>query len=140
MPMRKEKILRCYSAEDEKILLEFYPFKDITSDLYPGDFYDFENETLVVYITDYTRLLLKYLQPVFPLPDPTGGAVQEYFDVCWDNWMAADTWREIINNIEHDLWNENSPPANETAFYTEFINWLKSQLTWAALIAVNGNQ
>ena len=75
-------VLRCFSAPDEKVNLCFYPCSCGTG---PGDHDTYCQESLCIYDTDYTKLLLSYLESEFP-----------EFDVCWDNRIPAGTWNIII--------------------------------------------
>ena len=61
-------VLRCFSAPDEKVNLCFYPCGSGTG---PGDRDTYCQEPLRIYKTDYTMLLLPYLESEFP-----------EFDVC----------------------------------------------------------
>lgn len=140
--MRNRKVLRCYSAEDEKVLLDFYPLENKGSDMSLIDLREFDSELnrelLVVYRTDYDKFLIDYFKRAFPLLNPTDGEMQERFDVCWDNWIGAETWNDIITNIQKDI--SKPLPTNELAFYMDFIGWVKQQLTWADMIVIEGNQ
>lgn len=136
--MGNHKVLRCYSTIDERILLDFYPLKNKGPDMSPADLCDFDGERLVVYQTDYDKLLIDYFKRVFPLLNPTDGEMQEDFDVCWDNWVSAESWNDIIANMQKDIC--RPLPTNELGFYMDFIGWIKQQLTWADLIVIDGNQ
>ena len=130
------KELRCYSGKKEKICLGFLPCKDVPADWRWEDWHSCEEE-LLVYATDYENLLLRYLQPIFPIADPTDGKIQERLDLCSFNFIGKDAWEVIIKNIKNDLINISN--CSEKGFYNEFVDWIETQLIWADIIVVDGN-
>ena len=118
-------VLRCFSAPDEKINLCFYPCSCGTG---PGDHDTYCQESLCIYDTDYTKLLLSYLESEFP-----------EFDVCWDNRIPAGTWNIIIQKIENDM---SHIHFDDTVFdfYSRFISWIADALEQEDMIIVEVNQ
>lgn len=118
-------VLRCFSAPDEKINLSFYPCSCGTG---PRDHDTYCQESLCIYDTDYTKLLLSYLESEFP-----------EFDVCWDNRIPAGTWNIIIQKIENDM---SHIHFDDTVFdfYSRFISWIADALEQEDMIIVKGNQ
>ena len=111
-------VLRCFSAPDEKVNLCFYPCGSGTG---PGDRDTYCQEPLRIYKTDYTMLLLPYLESEFP-----------EFDVC-------RTWNIIIQKIENDM---SHIHFDDTVFdfYSRFISWIADALEQEDMIIVEGNQ
>ena len=116
-------VLRCFSAPDEKVNLCFYPCSCGTG---PGDHDTYCQESLCIYDTDYTKLLLSYLESEFP-----------EFDVCWDNRIPAGTWNIIIQKIENDM---SHIHFDDTVFdfYSRFISWIADALEQEDMIIVKG--
>lgn len=116
--------LRCFSQPDEKIKLTFYP---CSYDMGPGDHCDTCMDTLTVFKTDYTQLLLPYLKSVLP-----------EFDVCWDNRLGREQWNHVIQAMEQDM---GKIQFDDTVFdfYTRFAGWITAALELAEGIAVEGN-
>jgi len=123
-------VLRCFSAPHEKVNLSFYPgsFYPGSSHTGPGDHCTYGQEPLRIYETDYTKLLLSYLESEFP-----------EFDVCWDNRIPAGTWGTIIQKIEHDM---SHIHFDDTVFdfYSRFVGWITETLEQEDMITVKGNQ
>lgn len=118
-------VLRCFSAPHEKVNLSFYPCSSHTG---PGDYYTNSKEPLHVYETDYSKLLLSYLESEFP-----------EFDICLDNHIPAVTWSIIIQKMEHDM---SRIHFDDTVFdfYSRFIGWITDALEQEDMIIVEGNQ
>ena len=118
-------VLRCFSAPDEKVYLSFYP---CCSDTGQGDCYACCQDPLLVFKTDYTKLLLSYLESEYP-----------EFDVCRDNRIPAGTWNIIIQKIEDDM---SRIHFDDTVFdfYSRFISWITDALEQTDIIGVEGNQ
>lgn len=94
-------IIRCYSDINERVCLSFYPCKEIAKDLCIADLY--ENNRLMVFLDDYHRLLLPYLESVFPLKSLNDGEMQRKFDECWNNWIDKASWQTILTKIKARL-------------------------------------
>lgn len=120
-------VLRCFSAPDEKVNLCFYPCGSGTG---PGDRDTYCQEPLRIYKTDYTMLLLPYLESEFP-----------EFDVCRgrDNRIPAGTWNVIIQKIEADM---SHIHFDDTVFdfYSRFTGWVANALDQEDMIIAEGNQ
>ena len=127
-------ILRCYSKENEIILLEFSPCRNNIDPQWED--WNYCADPLVVYDTDYTKLLLPYLNIVFPLVEPITGDLQERFDVCFDNWISKENWMKIIDAIKRDM---DSFKENERFFYSKFCDWILNELKTVDIIVVWGN-
>lgn len=118
-------ILRCFSTPEEKIRLTFYSCDEKAD---PGDYYVTCDHPLTVYKTDYTKLLLPYLQ--YAQPD---------FDECLDNWIPEGKWRGLIQQMEAGM---DSVQFDDTVFdfYSKFIVWITKALEHDNMIVVEGNQ
>lgn len=127
-------VLRCYSDEKEIILLEFNPCRNNIDPQWED--WNYCANPLVVYSTDYNKLLLPYLNIVFPLVEPITGDIQDCFDVCFDNWIVKENWMKIIDAINRDI---DSFPKNERIFYSKFCDWILSELKNVDIIVVEGN-
>lgn len=122
--------------EEEKVCLQFYPCLNYGEDITWEQWH--VKDPLTIYKSDYRELLLKYLNDMFPVVDPTNGQEQEEFDVCFDNWIGKSHWINLIEQIKKDFDLSQSTPVND--FYNQFIKWLEEQLEWAEIIMVDGNQ
>lgn len=118
-------ILRCFSAREEKVKLSFYP---CGPDAAQVDCFAGAGEALMIYKTDYTNLLLSYLE-----------SEQEDFDVCRDNPIPAHAWNAIILRIEEDM---SRIHFDDTVFdfYSRLIRWVTEALEHSDMIMVEGNQ
>ncbi len=130
--------VRLYSADSEKIFLEFKPARmpdDGNMQWEDWNCYD----SVFVYKTDYDRLLVPTLKKLFPLedPDPNGFGTQEYFDVCFDNWFGADSWKEFITLLEQLI---PALTAEEQMFIRTLLPMFKGFLDISSIICVEGNQ
>lgn len=130
--------VRLYSADSEKIFLEFKPARmpdDGNMQWEDWNCYD----SVFVYKTDYDRLLVPTLKKLFPLedPDPNGFGTQEYFDVCFENWFGADSWKEFITLLEQLI---PALTAEEQMFIRTLLPMFKGFLDISSIICVEGNQ
>ena len=130
--------VRLYSADSEKIFLEFKPARmpdDGNMQWEDWNCYD----SVFVYKTDYDRLLVPTLKKLFPLedPDPNGWGKQEYFDVCSPNWLGADSWKEFITLLEQLI---PALTAEEQMFIRTLLPMFKGFLDISSIICVEGNQ
>lgn len=118
-------VLRCFSAPDERVNLCFYPWG---SDTGPGGHGTYGHEPLRIYETDYTKLLLSYLESEFP-----------EFDLRQHNRIPAGTWNAIIQKIETDM---SHIHFDDTVFdfYSRFTGWVADALELEDMIIVEGNQ
>lgn len=134
---RQYQELRLYSKHSERLCLCFSPcYIDRDADDISWEDWHRYKQPLMVFVTDYRKLLIPYLKSVFPVNDPTNNEVQEFFDECWDNWLGEDAWHIIIGKIESDFLNFSE---DERRFYTEFIDWVKKALTATPVIVIEGN-
>lgn len=127
--------LYCYSSASEKICLTFYPCLNKGAGTSYDEAYSFL-EPLKIYQTDYDRLIIPYLQRIFPIKDPTNQSIQDEFDYFFDNWIAKEDFFRFIALLEE---REPVTPA-ESQFYSIFIGWVQKELSWAEMIMVEGNQ
>lgn len=129
------KINRLYSNKKEKICLMFHPLFITGKDPMWEDWNCYKYP-MMIYMTDYQKLLIPYFEKIFPLKDPIDDTVQEYFDVCFDNWIGKSDWIKFINLIKADL---DKKSESEKKFYFEVISWLETALTETDVIVVEGN-
>lgn len=92
---------------------------------------------LEIYRSDYDKLLVPYLQEVFPLSDPLSGEIQEYFDVCFVNWIGKEAWLTFMENVNQNLENKNK---QEIQYYQSLLLWMERALQETDVIVVEGNQ
>ncbi len=127
-------IIKCYSIE-EKIFLKFYPCKNLGENI--SFDYIYKQDCLTVYETDYNKLLLPFINEIFPLIDPTNNEMQENFDVCFDNWIDKDSFYNMIDDIKNEI--KKITSKNEIEFYIKFIEWFETKSKSFDLIMVEGN-
>jgi len=131
--------LRLYADKKEKMFLEFLPLhpdsKD-TDNIRWEDWHCYKYH-LKIYKTDYEKLLLSYLNQLFPLKDPIDYTIQNYFDVCFDNWIGKTAWILLEKSIKKDL---KLKTKEEQEFYSAFLDWIDTALEETEIIVVEGNQ
>lgn len=129
-------ILRCYSENREKIYLTFYPIQEKEYREYT--FNNSDRLCLVVFDTDYSKLLLEYLKKVYPFQNPITEELETKFDECFENLIDKKNWELILNHIKQGMV-INKPVEKEIEFYLKFIEWIEDKLLTADFILVEGN-
>ncbi|MDO4943736.1 MAG: hypothetical protein Q4E74_00890 [Ruminococcus sp.] len=127
--------LHLYSDKKEKIFLEVIPVRvPENGDIMWEDwnFYD----SLMIFQTDYNKLIVPYLNAIFPVKDPDDGEIQEYFDVCSLNWLGTADCERLIDIIKSDM---EKYADDEKAFLNEFIRFLQHCLTISNIVLIEGN-
>ncbi len=128
-------IIKCYSNNKEKIFLRFYPCKNLGENI--SFDYVYKQSCLTVYENDYNKLLLPFLNEIFPLIDPTDNEIQQTFDVCADNWIDKSSFYKIIDKIKDKL--GKLTLKNEIEFYVKFIEWFEKKSKSFDLVMIEGN-
>ena len=131
-------VFRCYSEAKEGICWTFHPFKSPVENYIRTDL----NKTpmLIVFRTDYEKLLWDYVTGIYPITDPRTNEIEQSFDPCFDNWIGKEDWNKIIEKIKALLnRNHNRPPRLEKEFYYNFIEWIERELQWADIIVIDSN-
>jgi hypothetical protein len=91
----RRMVFRCYSQANEKICWSFHPCKNI------ADYSSWKRTDLnkppqlIVFQTDYEKLLWDYVTGIYPIADPVNNEIIQSFDPCFDNWIGKDDWRKI---------------------------------------------
>jgi len=130
--------VRHYADNSEKVYLEFKPARmPENGDMQWEDWNCFDS--VFVYKADYEKLLVPILNKFFPAedPDPNGWGTQEYFDVCSENWLGADKWKEFIAQLEalkNDLGKE------DRMFIDILLPLFRGFLDKSDIICIEGNQ
>ncbi len=130
-------VLRLYSPEDEKILLDFHPLKEsseINWNPMPEEWHCY-HKPLRIYRQDY-KLLLDYFNKIYPTKDAFDGTPEPVFDLCFDNWIGKEDWNIIIQAIKKDIANHQE---KEKMFLQSFVQWLEEALEYTNIIVVEGN-
>lgn len=127
--------LYCYSDKKERIRLDFTAYIDKDKNTMWEDWH-IGNECLVVYQTDYNRLLIPYFEKIYPFKEPITHTLETHFDACFDNWFNKENCYKIIELIQKDIENKTK---KELQFYNSFIEWISKQLQFADGIVVDGN-
>lgn len=126
--------LRLYSERRESICMEFLPCSNRIAPRWE-EWHNYKFP-LIVYFTDYRKLLITHLERAFPIVNPVTGHNQETFNEYFDNWIPQNAWNEIIASIKSD-WAMYS--KGECAFFESFLFWLNRALLETELIVVDGN-
>jgi len=139
-------VFRCYSDIKEKICWTLHPFKSPIENYTRTDL----NKTahLVIFATDYEKLLLDYIEEIYPTknlhpPYPSEAPsddVQMCFDNTGENWIGKDDWNKITSKIKEKLQKSNNRPSKlEKEFYNNFLEWIEKELKWADIIVIDSN-
>ena len=130
--------VRMYSADSEKVFLEFKPARMPDSGEMQWEDWNCY-DSVFVYKADYERLLVPTLEKLFPLedPDPNGWGTQEYFDVCSLNWLGADKWKEFIAQLEQL---RQALTEEEQMFMDTLLPMFRGFLSLSEIICIEGNQ
>ena len=129
--------VRLYSADSEKIFLEFKPVREQNGkELQWVDWNCYDS--VFVYKADYEKLLVPTLSKLFPLddPDPNGWGTQEFFDVCSLNWLGAEAWKEFISQLEQ----LGGLTKEEQMFIETLLPMFKGFAEISGIICIEGNQ
>ena len=81
-------VFRCYSKTDEKICLQFFPYKNTGKNIRWEEWHS--KNQLTVYFTDYRQLLIEYICEIYPIKEPRNNEIIQSFDECFDNWIGKD--------------------------------------------------
>lgn len=131
-------VFRCYSKTDEKICLQFFPYKNTGKNIRWEEWHS--KNQLTVYFTDYRQLLIEYICEIYPIKEPRNNEIIQSFDECFDNWIGKDDWKKILERIKKKVnENNNRPSKIEKEFYENFMEWIEKELEWADIIIVEGN-
>lgn len=130
--------LRIYAPKSEAVYLDFNPLKiSNKSDWNPlWEEWHCYSSPLRIYKQDY-NLLLKYFNKIYPTKDAIDNSISLSFDICSDNWIKKSDWQIIVDEIEND---NDLVCENEKKFFLDFLNWIKTALTYTTVIVVEGNQ
>ncbi|WP_445722849.1 hypothetical protein [Flavobacterium sp.] len=79
--------------------------------------------------------VINEFKSVFPLENSWDKTVEEYFDICGNNYFDKETCKIIINKIRHTKTDE----LKVAKFKNELIDWLNDKLLYADCIVVYGN-
>ncbi|MBO4399828.1 MAG: hypothetical protein J5795_06840 [Lachnospiraceae bacterium] len=129
--------IRLYSDDGEKIELEFKPiFVPENGELQWEDWNCYDS--IMIYKTDYDKLLLSSIQSVFPVVDPTPNSwgLQEEFDLTSMNFIGKEDWSRIIDAL---LNRSNVAADQEKEFYDLFIKHLRSFMEVSEYFCIEGN-
>jgi len=138
----RHMIFRCYSDYKlkEKICWTFYPIKKEDVDNWVDVVYGDYSRRMLVFKTDYERLLQEYVTTIYPITDPYDGTIETGFDFTSYNFIAKSDWLRIINKIEEVLQRSSQrPPWCEKEFYFNFLAWITRELEWADYIIIDCN-
>lgn len=126
---------RVYATQGEKICLEFLPLNPKATDYKWEDWHCYRS-ILTIFREDYERLLIPYFIKIFPTLDPTNGKIQDFMDVCFDNWIGKEAWIKWLFLIQEDVQQKSN---QEQGFYQEVCTWIMTVLTQTDVIVVDGN-
>ena len=128
--------LRVYASRSEKICYDFQPIQRKSAPDWNPAWEEWHSypEPLRVYLTDFEKLLRKYILLMFPCADAYDGTPQAEFDPCFDNWLSASDYQKMIEAIEAD-----TIPPEHIKFYEQFLSWLKDALKQTDMIVIESN-
>jgi len=131
---------RCYSSVDEKICWSLHPIKR---------YEDYRTYTrldlnkmpqLIIFRTDYEKLLLEHIQAIYPITDPQSYEIEQCFCQTSENWIGKSDWQIIMLRIEAELKRvSNRLPKPEREFYLNFLTWIERELDKADIIIIDCN-
>ena len=131
-------VFRCYSDITEKICWTLHPCKNFGENITWEQWHT--KTPLYIFETDYNKLLWEFVAGIYPLKDPTSGAIIEAFDPCFDNWIGKDDWIKMLAAVKIKLKKSNDRPSKlENEFYNNFIEWIERELEWADIIVIDSN-
>ena len=136
MPVQNFKELRLYSEPREKIYYDFQPVKKhFVPDWNPQweEWHSYPNP-LRIYLTDFERLLRKYVLLLFPSQDACDGSLQQNFDPCFDNWLSVSEFHKLMDAVRKD-----TIPPEQNAFYQAFLQWLEQAVSESDIIVIESN-
>ncbi len=93
-------------------------------------------EPLVTGIEEYTKLLKKYIDMMYPTKDAYDHFPEPWFDPVCDNFISASDYEKLIKGIEDDF---DSFSEKECGFYQKFLKWLKTALEKTDVIVISSN-
>ena len=131
--------IRLYSGDKELINLEFKPVH-----MYPPENGKMHWEdwnyygSIYIYKSDYEKLLLPAILPLFPVEDPdlNGFGTQEYFDLTSFNFFGKKDWQRLIANLTEYM--EMADEA-ENEFYRCVISFLTDFMAVSDWFCIEGN-
>ena len=130
---QKHTEIRLYSSEDEVIYIAVTPANTEENGNIFWDRYD----CLIIYRTDYEKLLYPIFDELFPVndPDPVDNwGIQEKFDPCSLNWFGRE---DMVRFCQ--LMKSRECSAEEAEFYTEIAAFVEEGLKVSGLFCINGN-
>ncbi|MCL2014712.1 MAG: hypothetical protein FWG68_00515 [Defluviitaleaceae bacterium] len=136
-------VFRCYSDINEKICWTLHPLKSPVEDFTRENLG--KTPWLAIFATDYEKLLLDYVEEIYPLrppypPNSANEQIQMCFDETGENWIGKGDWGKIIAKIREKLRRNNNRPSKlEREFYNNFLEWVERELEWADIIVVDSN-
>lgn len=93
-------------------------------------------EPLVIGIEEYTKLLEKYINMMYPTEDAYDHHPEPWFDSFGYNFISASDYEKLIKGIEDDF---DSFSDEECGFYRKFLEWLKTALEKTDVIVISSN-
>ena len=95
-------------------------------------------DSIYIYKSDYEKLLLPAILPLFPVedPDPNGFGTQEYFDLTSFNFFGKKDWQRLIANLTECM--EKADEA-ENEFYRYVISFLTDFMAVSDWFCIEGN-
>ena len=127
-------VLRLYSPEDEKVMIEICPAY-YTED---GNVFWDRYDSLRVYHTDSVRLLYPVFDRLFPVtdPDPNGWGVQDSFDPTAPNWLGREDMLKLAALIKERC---SSADTAEKEFYGEVLGFIEDSAYISEIFCIYGN-
>ena len=129
--------IRLYSLDEEMIYLEFCPVH--VSENWDIQFVDWNTyDSLLIFRTDYEKLLIPALDELFPVydPAPDGWGLQEEFDRMGPNFIGAEDWRRLMGLLEKRREISQDP---EKQFYDEVLSYFEWAEKVSGYFCIDGN-
>ncbi|WP_295153507.1 hypothetical protein [uncultured Ruminococcus sp.] len=134
-PLYNVTEMRLYSADNEKIELEFKPMY-IPEDR-AVDWDDFNRyDSMMIFQTDYERLLSPLIDSLYPLTAPDTGEVENALDYCFENFIGSDDRTQLLVLIEEKA---HTCADEEREFYNELLLFLKEAEKKSPYLCIEGN-
>ena len=127
--------LRLYSSDKEKIYLEFKPM-DIGEDG-KADWEDFHRyDSLMIFQTDYERLLSPLMDKLYPLKELESGEIQDSLDYCFENFIGSEDRQRFTEMIREKA---VSSEGEEKDFFSEMLVFLENAGRQSEYFCIEGN-
>ena len=134
-PLYNVTEMRLYSADNEKIEVEFKPM-DIPEDK-AVDWDDFNRyDSIMIFQTDYERLLSPLIDSLYPLTAPDTGEIENALDYCFENFIGSEDRKKLLMLIDEKA---RTCDGDDREFYGELLAFLKEAEKKSPYLCIEGN-